>query len=694
MYTSNLYQAMLADATLYAAWEKVRDNDGMPGVDGVSLEQFGEKLFSRLISLRDSVQTGHYRPQPLLQVTLERPGKKDRHLAVPTVRDRILQTAAARVLAPVLEQEFEHCSYAYRAGRSVPMAVARVAHYRDQGYRWVVDADISSFFDNIDHETLLTKLRRTLPDHSLLPLIELWLAAVIHSPGRQPRLLTKGVAQGSPLSPLLANLYLDELDEALLENDLRLVRFADDFVILCRRLGDAEAALELTENVIESLRLNLNPDKTRIVHFDAGFRFLGVDFIRNLLRPANPEAAPWVMPHDHHHAELEAGEPLPDSHPPPEENDTVILPALGRTAVGSPDLNSGEGAGEEYLELVDLPELEPLQRSLYLLGQGCWLLKENDRLVVARDREAIASIPLGKLDQIVIQGNDLVSTALLRHCARHGIAVYFCEHGGQTRATVGPLVQTKVEILRAQVQREKEDDFRLMLAGAFIAGKLHNSLMLLRRYNRRRKLAGVEEAMRKLGETIESLPKARTLDSLRGMEGIGARYYFMGLAELLAPDWEFAKRRKHPATDPINSLLSYGYAVLYQSVASLAQRQGLNPLFGNLHSPGSGHDALASDLMEEFRAPIVDSVILHLTLSKEISPQDFSYEGENGLPCKIGEQARKHLIARLEAKFRSGVIHPRIGLRMDYRRAVQYQIHHYTRVITGEEPVYHPCQFR
>lgn len=145
----------------------------------------------------------------------------------------------------------------------------------------MVDADISSFFDEINHQVLVREVKKLVKDPAILHLIELWLAAVVID-GPQRFRLIKGVPQGSPVSPLLANLYLDQLDEAALDEHLRLIRFADDFLILCRHKQDADKALDFTAEVLESLRLKLHERKTRVVDFRHGFRFLGVEFVRSL----------------------------------------------------------------------------------------------------------------------------------------------------------------------------------------------------------------------------------------------------------------------------------------------------------------------------------------------------------------------------------------------------------------------------
>lgn len=731
----SLLSAALDDANLFEAWQKVRGNGGAAGVDGQSLDFFAKNVFGRLQTLREHVLTGEYRPQPLLQCVIPKDNGKLRYLAVPTVRDRVLQTAVARVLTPELEREFEHASYAYRAGRSVQMAVARVAHYRDQGFQWVVDADIQSYFDEVAHPLLIAKLKRTLSDHSLLPLVELWLASTIQPPDSQPYLLDKGIPQGSPLSPVLANLYLDDFDEALLGENMRLVRFADDFLILCRSEAEAEAAMELTESVIERLQLKLNTEKTRIVHFDAGFRFLGVDFLRNLMEPAAPTAGRWLIPSPEQRAEAarqDASAHVPEEAPTGHDSDDEAAPSSpacssplldahreSRPEAGrklpramrevqvaeSPACGAGlhdwspEADGDSSWELTDHEELSPAVRSLYVCQQGVQLLKEQERVLIAKKKEVLLSWPLGKLDEIVIHGNALMSTALIRHCAREGIAVTFAEAGGTVRCALdSSITQEAVDRLAAQLAVRDTPDLVLMLARAMIDGKIHNQRTLLKRYNRRRKIEEIEFAQLFMAEMQKKLSVTATLDEVRGCEGQAARLYFGALARLLPPEWQFTGRTRRPPADPVNALLSMGYGVLYKTVLGFLQRQRLNPYIGSLHAVKPGHAALASDLVEEFRAPVVDTCVLQLLLENKLSPEDFAWEGEEGNPerrtCTLRSEARKRATEFFATKYRTQLIHPNAGMRLDLHRAILYQVDHYRRVVERAERVYNPFKLR
>lgn len=696
---------MLDEVNLVAAWHKVRKNAGAPGIDGQTIDTFGVNVLGRLQTLREHVLRSEYRPAPLHEIGIAKPDGGERRLAIPTVRDRVLQTAAAGILGPELERAFEHASYAYRAGRSVAMAVARVAHYRDQGYHWVVDTDIQSFFDEIDHTLLLAKLRRTLADHSSLSLIELWLAATVQPQKGLPRLLTRGVPQGSPISPLLANLYLDDMDEALLDQNMRLVRFADDFLILCRDQSAAEQALDFTEDVVETLKLKLKPEKTRITHFEQGFSFLGVNFIRNLMRAKEPGSARWVIPdadtrqaaasHDEDQPQVEPEHP-PTLTEPPQADNAEPAPDLPRKPGPSLRRNSSLRPLEPPPTAeADTPpdplgpqalSLDPLLRTLHVSHSGHTLLKESERVVV-RNKHDSSSLPLNRLDQIILQGNQLVSTALLRHAAQTGLAVHITDHAG--RPVKGLHTgRHNLHLLRRQFACEQDAELQLMLARAFVDGKIHNQRLLLRRQNRRRndpEIDLLEHAMLEMQDRHKSTEK---INQLRGLEGAAAHRYFKALQRIVDESWQFPGRRKNPPTDPFNVLLSYGYGVLFSTLHTLAARIGLHPELGHLHRANGRHPALISDLMEEFRAPIVDTAAL--SFIKQCQPGDFEWQAEGEYPCRLTETTRRRYLQHLQNRMRAQLVNPRNGQRQDYHRLLHYQAWHYAQVMLGEADVYHP----
>lgn len=294
---------MITYQDLNTAFHHVKSNRGCAGVDGVNIGMFEARLWENLSALEAELADGRYRPLPLLRIEVDK-GKGDgetRSLSIPVVRDRVAQTAVLQQIEPILEKEFESCSFAYRKGRSVRQAVLHIKALHEQGYRWVVDADIDAFFDSVAHDLLLEKVRRYIDDETLVALIGLWVRAEIWD-GQTLGRIEKGIPQGSPISPILANLFLDELDEAMLGKGFAYVRYADDFILLARDPGEATDALELSRQVLERLHLEL--DEADIVSFDQGFSYLGVLFLKSLImtpfdRPKKKQGVVyWPPPFD------------------------------------------------------------------------------------------------------------------------------------------------------------------------------------------------------------------------------------------------------------------------------------------------------------------------------------------------------------------------------------------------------------
>jgi group II intron reverse transcriptase/maturase len=265
--------------SLKSAFLRVKENRGGPGVDGVRISQFEKHLDQNLSLLQNELREKTYNPLPLLKILVDKGNGEPRALAIPTVKDRIAQAAVLQVIEPLLEKEFEDCSFGYRRNRSVKLAVQRIKEYYDQGFRWVVDADIDAFFDTVDHDLLMEKVGRYIPDEDIRRLIVHWIKADIWD-GKSLSVMTRGIPQGSPISPLLANLFLDELDEAFLQRGYRIIRYADDFIVLCNSPEKAKEALVFAEGILEKLLLKL--DEGEVVSFDQGFKYLGVTFIRSM----------------------------------------------------------------------------------------------------------------------------------------------------------------------------------------------------------------------------------------------------------------------------------------------------------------------------------------------------------------------------------------------------------------------------
>jgi RNA-directed DNA polymerase len=267
-------------SNLKAAWQRVQANHGAPGSDGMTVEKFAENAEQRLQHLSEDLRAKSYRPQPVRRKLIPKNGGGQRPLGIPTVRDRIVQQALLQVLEPIFEAKFSNRSHGFRRGRGSITALGVVDRAVRHGYSWVVDADIQSFFDTVDHEKLLSAVNEEVADGSVLKLIRHILAAGVCFPDTAEVEPTElGTPQGGPLSPLLANVYLHALDEAITQAGYGLVRYADDFVLFARSQSEATQALHLVQEVLEGeWGLKLHPEKTRVVSVAEGFEFLGFHY--------------------------------------------------------------------------------------------------------------------------------------------------------------------------------------------------------------------------------------------------------------------------------------------------------------------------------------------------------------------------------------------------------------------------------
>ena len=282
-----LHDKLYLPYILQSAWEMVKRNRGACGIDGQTLsdiETYGVDRF--LAETAAAVREKTYRPTPVRRVYIPKPDGKLRPLGIPTVRDRVVQAAAKLVLEPIFEADFEGCSFGFRPGIGQHDALEAVAEHARRGYRWVVDADIEQFFDNLDHQELMAALRRRIGDGEMLRLIYRWLKAGYLWEGEFHE-TDQGSPQGGVLSPLLANVYLHSFDQACRQQKAfigKLTRYADDFIIQCGTQEHARRALAWASEQLVKRKLRLHPEKTRIVNDrEAGFDFLGFHHRRVIL---------------------------------------------------------------------------------------------------------------------------------------------------------------------------------------------------------------------------------------------------------------------------------------------------------------------------------------------------------------------------------------------------------------------------
>ena len=642
--TSALARAARREA-LDAALDHVVARSEAAGEDGLTPERFAEQADRRLGRLAGDLLHGRYRPAPLLGLLLLKDDGGLRPLAVPTVRDRVAQRAVGQALDPAVETLLEDSSYAYRKGLSRAGAARAVEQaYRD-GYRYVLDADVESFFDAVPWPPLLAKLRALFPFEPAVDLLEEWVRAPVVFDGRTiPR--DRGLPQGSSVAPLLANLYLDQLDEQLESQGYRLVRYADDFVVLAKDLDEAKRAHEASRRALADLGLELNDEKTEIRSIDAGFSYLGYLFVRSLVLEQRAE--------DRRGAPRLSAETLDPADVPAASWLARVPFARVRELVA--ERHAGGGSGPRPVRAVPLaepgPPRPPAARPLYVSSADVRLRLSGGTLAYQGNGAGAGKLPLGDISHLVLCGRVRATLPLLVSLARAGVPTYLCRPSGELEATFAAH-DPDWPLWAIQAERAADDAARLAFAREAIAAKLHNQAMLAGRFGWGR-AAGTSDEIRAL-ERRTANPE--TLDALLGLEGRGSAVYFRALAEALPDEWAFSGRAKNPPPDPVNALLSFGYTLLHNHLATALTLAGLHPRIGLLHRRRGAHAALASDLQEEMRW-LVDALVWSLLAHRRLTPADFAPSPDGRYPCLLRPDPRARFLEAFESRLHTELTPP------------------------------------
>ena len=273
-----LIDKVFSPRNLGSAWSKAARNKGAAGADGITIERYEKDVEANLKWLSEQLRAGTYQPKAIRRTWIPKADGTKRPLGIPTVRDRIVQGAVRHVIEPIFEKEFAPHSYGFRPGKGCKDALRRVDELLKSGHRFVVDADLKSYFDSIPHDLLMKQVQTRVADGRVLKLIESFLKANIME-GLDQWTPMAGAPQGAVLSPLLSNIYLNPLDHLMAQQGCEMVRYADDFVILCRTKQQAQAALEQVKQWTAQAGLTLHPDKTRLIDAaNDAFEFLGYRF--------------------------------------------------------------------------------------------------------------------------------------------------------------------------------------------------------------------------------------------------------------------------------------------------------------------------------------------------------------------------------------------------------------------------------
>ena len=571
--------------------------------DVTSIERDEANLATGTLSLTaEAIRDRRYKPDPHRSVTIPS-GSGSRVLSIPSPRDRALQRRLNDVLAPALDRLFEESSFAYRKGLSTKSAARRVrAAFRD-GYRWAWKLDFDRFFDTVPHDRLEQRLRAYLDCEPTVDLLMTW----VREGGRR----TVGLPTGAPISPVLANLFLDRFDEFVEQEGRVLVRYADDFLVLFRDPDDAKKVFETAESEAERLLMHLNDD-ARLVELGAEpFDYLGFRFEKR---------ERWVR---HAHGAPTAVEDL---------GWNKSRSAQAKSAMRLPGENrrQARAAIATVLTTDDTTELAV----------------EGERLVRLRASGATTgSLELERVQDVVVLGRPLIRPAVFDAALEHGFPIFFARGArgmGMFHEMRGHL---DPDVLERQSLVSRAADTRRDFAATVIAAKLRSYAALAEVTVGRKSRRGLPDFLRERAEAAEA---AETVDEVIGHEGAGAAAWYRDFDSRLGGDFTFRRRIAPRATDPVNILLNLAQTALHREAIVALTRAGLAPEIGILHRPRTGHAALASDLQEPFRH-LMDRVVLELTRS--LRPTDFVTTDSGPYAMRITPHALETAYRRIYSVF-------------------------------------------
>ena len=637
------------------------------GLDGLGAEDIRTDTF--YAELKSEIFSLSYSPQPLKRAFIPKEAKDElRKLAVPSLKDKFAQNILTRELSGYFDKSFSNRSYAYRNGKSYANAIFRARDFF-KIFSFAVKTDIKDFFENIDHEKLLEILRANICDARIIRLIELWIKNGIFE-RFDYRTHTKGVHQGDVLSPLLSNIYLNQMDKFLEQSGTEFVRYADDFVVFFASQEAVEKGLARLKDFLKTISLSLNEAKTSIHGKDSEFAFLGVSFeganlsigeekfkriLAKLASSAKKQAISQSVenlnayvyhlkaislklfsPSQKDRFCLHFGEVVTslirrflktaDKRTLAEALINLNFPyELGKTAKKAKILtyfknakrpaiksvrNALEAKKREYLKTFSQSSVIHITTPFYFLAlsQGKLVLKSKGAIK--------HKFPINQISQIIINAQISLSSAVIKECAKKKISINFIDE--KTNLSYATLISANSAISKTAASQISllKTKRPLRIAQQFIIGKLKNQINYLKYLGKYHKSLSSEIAT--MQEILKlRVPGAASVSELMGFEGSAANSYLQAIAKVIDYEFGFSARVTQGATDVVNSALNYGYAILYSKILKSIAAAGLSPHVSYLHALDEQKPTLAFDLIEEFRAFIVDRAVISMVNKNE-----------------------------------------------------------------------------
>ena len=553
-----LAEHAFSERSLGIAWKKVQKRESDDGNLAPSILKFQEDAEEKILRLSEALLDGSYKPYQFTEVDIETNGK-ERTLHIPAVQDRIVARAILATTTSRIDPLLGASAFGYRPGLGVADAVQAVVDAREAGLKWVLRTDVDDCFPSLSPDIAFDRFTQAVHDTDITDVVEQLLGRTVGN-GKMRGTTLPGLPLGCPLSPVLMNLVLVDLDDALNAAGFTVVRYADDIVVVGESKEELEDAARFCQRILRSFNMQLGDDKTDIMTFDDGFAFLGEDF-----GPKYPPAMPLQRVQEPENRVLYLG-----------AQTAHARISKGRLIVEDRQKGGGNGGahgGSKPTKLFD--------------------------------------VPCGHVSRIVAFGSVGISSGLRSWAMYNGVDIVLASRRG---SYLGIMQGTKTETHSARLiaQVEINDTPRqLEISCAIIRAKIHKQIVVLQRFSKRESEEKVSNAITNMRKFMTMLDDTASIDEAMGLEGAAAKEYFAAYGSLLPDELAFTTRSRQPPLDLANASLSFLYTVLLGECVTALRAAGMDPGLGVLHSPQAKRPSLALDLLEEFRPLVADQVVLN-----------------------------------------------------------------------------------
>lgn len=589
-------ETVLSQENLLEAMESFEGKKDSCGVDGVKLSLLEEYWEANGEKIKKTILQGEYNLGYVKQQEIMNAKGKKRTISLMNTVDRFIYRALMQVLAKEWTPLFSEYSYAYQDYKGIRQAVEQAAEYMENGYVWCVELDIQNFFDNINHDSLLRKIKKIVSDERVIDLVIAYMNCTVIDDHLYYR-REKGILQGGPLSPLLSNIYMDELDHYMEAKDYKFCRFGDDINIYCQSYENAfEQLSDIKEHITEKEHLPLNTGKTGIYKV-LNRKYLGYRF------------------------EEKAGKIIVKK-----ENKAYRTVYRDWYTTG----------------------IQRIDRNYHLINEG--ILTKKDFSLLFDGKDGKKYIPVETTDSLYIYSNVIFSGKFFEFINEKGLNVSLIDRYGEKIGSFVPQNNhrnIKTELKQLRIYDDEAE--RLELAKKLEIASVFNIRANLRYYERRKEEQQLAKTIADISALIKQLNEAKSVTQLMTIEAQARQKYYHCFNWILDDkDFVFEKRTRRPPEDPLNAMISFGNTLLYQRIANEINRTSLDIRIGIVHAAGSRPESLNLDFADLFKPILVDRTIFTLVNRKMMNAEDFVEVENNGI--YLSKNGKRQFIKEFERK--------------------------------------------